>query len=225
MGHNMYNKYTIMIGIYRITSPSNKTYVGQSIDIEKRFKQYKRLACKRQPKLYNSFLKYGVENHIFEILEECFLGELNVKEILWKQKYNTVSEGLNCELFDIGQGPRSFQVKDKISKSMTGKAKTKEHCQNLSLAKRGIPSSRKGKPDLKQKGKPKPGAGNKGQPKIGAGPKKGNKIFNIETGKIYNSIKECMGFENILKKKMFLLLKDPQSNYKYLNKDYWKTKN
>jgi group I intron endonuclease len=214
-----------MIGIYKITSPTNKTYVGQSIDIEKRFKQYKRLACKKQPKLYNSFLKHGVENHIFEILEECSLDKLDIKEIFWKQKYNTISEGLNCELFDIGQGPRSTQVKEKISKSMTGKPKTEEHCKNLSLARRGIPSSRKGKPDLKQKGKPKPGAGGKGQSKIGAGPKSGNKITNIENGKIYDSIKECMDFENISKKKMFLLLKDPQSNYKYVDKNYWKSKN
>jgi group I intron endonuclease len=221
----MYNKHIIMIGIYKITSPTNKIYVGQSIDIEKRFKQYKRLDCKKQPKLYNSFSKHGVENHIFEILEECSLDELNIKEVFWKQKYNTISEGLNCELFDIGQGPRSSQVKDKISKSMTGKTKTEEHCKNLSLAKMGIPSSRKGKPDLKQKGKAKPGAGGKGQPKVGAGPKRGNKIFNVETGKTYNSIKECMDFENISKKRMFLLLKNPQSNYKYLNKDYWKPKN
>jgi group I intron endonuclease len=214
-----------MIGIYKITSPTNKIYVGQSINIEKRFKQYKRLDCKKQPKLYNSLQKHGVDAHIFEILEECSLDELNVKEVFWKQKYNTISEGLNCELFDIGQGPRSTHVKNKISKSMLGKTKTEEHCKNLSIAKTGIPSSRKGKPDLKQKGKPKPGAGGKGQPKVGAGPKRGNQIFNIETGKIYNSIKECMDFEIISKKKMFLLLKDPQSNYKYLNKDYWKPKN
>jgi len=35
-----------MIGIYKITSPSNKVYIGQSINIEKRFKSYKRYDCK-----------------------------------------------------------------------------------------------------------------------------------------------------------------------------------
>jgi group I intron endonuclease len=77
----MYNKHIDMIGIYKITSPTNKTYVGQSINIEKRFKQYERLDCKKQPKLYNSFSKHGVKNHIFEILEECSLDELNTKEV------------------------------------------------------------------------------------------------------------------------------------------------
>lgn len=30
-----------MIGIYKITSPSNRIYIGQSIDIEARWKSYK----------------------------------------------------------------------------------------------------------------------------------------------------------------------------------------
>jgi group I intron endonuclease len=203
------------IGIYKITSPTNKIYIGQSIDIEKRFKQYKRLDCKKQPKLYNSLQKHGVNNHIFEMLEECSLDKLNVKETFWKQKYNTISEGLNCELFDIGQGPRSTQVKDKISKSMLGKPKTKEHCKNLSLAKIGIPSPRKGKPDLKQKGKPKPGAGGKGQPKIGAGPKTGKLIFDTQTKQVFSSIKECIELFGIHKKKMYIILKDPNGRFKY----------
>lgn len=211
----MCNKHINMIGIYKITSPTNKIYVGQSIDIEKRFKQYKRLDCKKQPKLYNSFTKHGVENHIFEILEECSLDKLNSKEVFWKQKYNTIFEGLNCELFDIGQGPRSNQVKDKISKSMAGKTKTEEHCRNLSLAKTGIPSPRKGKPDLKQKGKPKPGAGGKGQPKIGAGPKTGKYILDTQTNQVFSSIKECIKLFGIHKKKMYIILKDPNGRFKY----------
>ena len=153
--------------------------------------------------------------HIFEILEECSLDELNVKEVFWKQKYNTISEGLNCELFDIGQGPRSTQVKDKISKSMTGKTKTEEHCINLSLAKTGIPSPRKGKPDLKQKGKPKPGAGGKGQPKVGAGPKTGKYILDTQTNLIYKSVKECMELFGIHKKKMYIILKQENGRFKY----------
>jgi predicted GIY-YIG superfamily endonuclease len=42
-----------MIGIYKITSPTNKVYIGQSLDIEKRFVNYKGLFCKQQTKLYN----------------------------------------------------------------------------------------------------------------------------------------------------------------------------
>lgn len=64
-------KKEIIIGIYRITSPAGKIYIGQSIDINKRWYDYKCLLCKNQPKLYNSFKKYGVENHKFDIVHIC----------------------------------------------------------------------------------------------------------------------------------------------------------
>ena len=47
-------------GIYKITNPKNKVYIGQSKDIIKRWYYYKTLHCKSQIKLYNSLLKYGV---------------------------------------------------------------------------------------------------------------------------------------------------------------------
>jgi len=60
------------IGIYKITSPSGKVYIGQSIDIELRFKQYSNiLKSIGQRKLYYSFKKYGINSHKFEILETC----------------------------------------------------------------------------------------------------------------------------------------------------------
>lgn len=58
-------------GIYKIISPSNKIYIGQSIDIKRRFRQYREPnRNKKHPKLNNSFLKYGIDNHTFEIIEE-----------------------------------------------------------------------------------------------------------------------------------------------------------
>ena len=57
-----------MIGIYKITSPLGYIYIGQSINIDYRFNVYKKLKCKSQLRIYNSFVKYGVDNHIFEII-------------------------------------------------------------------------------------------------------------------------------------------------------------
>jgi hypothetical protein len=37
-----------MIGIYKIINPKGKTYIGQSINIEKRWNGYKKLHCKGQ---------------------------------------------------------------------------------------------------------------------------------------------------------------------------------
>lgn len=211
-----------MVGIYKITNPNNKVYIGQSVNIKERLKKYKRLNCKRQIKLYNSFLKYGVENHKFEIIEECEKYQLNKREIHWGLFYDVLENGLNLKLGN-GRGSLHSKTKQKISESLLGKKKTKEHCDNLSKAKMGIPSKRKGKPDLKQKGKPKPGAGGKGIPSIGSGPKTGNGILNQKTGIKYKSIKECMDLNKISKRKMFLLLKDDNSDFKYINKNYWKT--
>ena len=72
-----------MIGIYKIQSPVGKIYIGQSTDIKKRWEYYKRLACKKQPKLYNSLNKYGSDNHIFEVIEECNIDQLDEREIYW----------------------------------------------------------------------------------------------------------------------------------------------
>ena len=205
------------IGIYKVVSPKGKTYIGQSINIEERWRKYKKLNCKRQPKLYNSLKRYGWEQHEFEIIEECDVSILDKQEIYWKQYYNSINKGLNCELFDIGQGYRSDNVKKKISNSLKGKKKTIEHCSNLSKAKLGIPSKRKGKTDLKQKGKPKPGAGGKGKSKPGAGPKTGKQIIDVFTGEIFSSVKECRIKFGLQPKKIYIILKDKNGRFKYNN--------
>lgn len=68
-------------GIYKITSLSEKIYIGQSTKIKRRFNTYKNLACKSQTKLYNSLVKHGVGTHIFEVIEECSEDLLNEREI------------------------------------------------------------------------------------------------------------------------------------------------
>ena len=85
-----------MIGIYKITSPSGKIYIGQSQNIEKRKYYYQKKCSKSQPKLHNSILKYGFENHKFEIVEECDVELLNERERFYQDLYNVLSDnGLN----------------------------------------------------------------------------------------------------------------------------------
>jgi len=86
-----------MIGIYKITSPSSKVYVGQSRNIEKRFRDYKYYKGNGQNRLFASFNKYGVTEHLFEVLEECELSMLNIRERYWQEQFDVLSEsGLNC---------------------------------------------------------------------------------------------------------------------------------
>jgi group I intron endonuclease len=70
----------IVCGIYKITSPTNKIYIGKSKNIYIRWQSYKSLNCKTQIKIYNSLKKHGVENHTFEIIHICLLNELNALE-------------------------------------------------------------------------------------------------------------------------------------------------
>jgi len=126
-----------MIGIYKITSPSNKVYIGQSVDLKTRFRKYKYLNCKRQTHLYNSFVKYGYENYVFEILEECSLDQLNKREIYWGLHYNVLGEmGLNCKLGDAN-GKCSEETKKKIGKGNKNKIMSEEARNNISKSLKG----------------------------------------------------------------------------------------
>lgn len=122
-----------MIGIYKITSPSGKIYIGQSVNIFRRFSDYKKLRCKDQPSLYNSFLKYGAENHKFDIIENCLVEELNERERFYQEYYDVIVSGLNCKMVGYGDksGFCSNQTKLKISNSNKGKApmKGRKHSQ------------------------------------------------------------------------------------------------
>lgn len=126
-----------MIGIYKITSPSNKIYIGKSIDLDERKSSYKYEGRRqKQHKLNNSINKYGWENHLFEIIEICEEESLNDREIYWISFYNSVEEGLNLMYGGQG-GKQSQEVKDKKSKSMMGKKCSLETRQKMSESKKG----------------------------------------------------------------------------------------
>lgn len=110
-------------GVYKIISPSNKIYIGQTINLNRRKTEYTRLQCSRQPKLYYSLLKYGWDKHIWEEIE-CDYTKLNELEVELKQevinKYGW-SKALFCELYDSGGGKKSESTKKKIGMSNKGK--------------------------------------------------------------------------------------------------------
>jgi group I intron endonuclease len=111
------------IGIYKITSPNGRIYIGQSINIEKRWSYYKKIKCGQQRKIYNSLKKYGPENHVFEIVEECDIDLLNERELYWGKFFDSLSKNnLNLRL-GKAQGKVSDETKSKISQSNLGKVK------------------------------------------------------------------------------------------------------
>lgn len=132
----------IICGIYKITSPSGRIYIGESKNINKRWKQYKNLKyCKKQRKLYNSLLRYGTENHTFEIVEECSFNDLLCRERHWQDFYDVIGErGLNLKLTECGD------LKQKPSRETLDKLSGENHwTKTKSFSEESIEKMRKAK--------------------------------------------------------------------------------
>lgn len=104
-----------MAGIYCITNKINKKkYIGQSIDLEEREKDYFERGTFPNKHLKNAFKKYGKENFEFEIIKCCKVEYLDRLEKLYirvnhtrnpKQGYNKkIGGNLNKESNNGGKG-------------------------------------------------------------------------------------------------------------------------
>lgn len=110
----------IICGIYGITNLINdKKYIGQSIDIYKRWKDH--IDALEENKHYNVHLQrswnlYGKENFHFSILEECPVEELNQKEMFYVDKFDAYYNGYNQTLG--GDGSVGYQHSETIIEKM-----------------------------------------------------------------------------------------------------------
>ena len=131
--------------IYKITSPKNRIYIGQTIDFKIRIKKYKRLDCCNQKKLFNSFNKYGFDNHKIEILEHCKNSELNDKERYYQDLFTSTNRyGLNIRLTKTSDrsGTFSDESKRKMSLAKIGKKRSPEVRKAISEKMKIIASQR-----------------------------------------------------------------------------------
>ena len=81
-------------GIYKITDLSNnKSYIGQSVNIQRRFLQHLR---KDTIAIDIAINQKGFQNFTFQILEECSKEELNEKEQYWIEYYDSFYNGYNA---------------------------------------------------------------------------------------------------------------------------------
>lgn len=102
----------IMIGIYKWTNKiNNKSYIGQSINIEQRRRQHISTSYYPKSNTYNTIFhqairKYGVDNFTFEIICICNIEELDVLESFYIKKFNTLApNGYN--MTEGGENARS----------------------------------------------------------------------------------------------------------------------
>lgn len=137
-----------MIGIYKITSPTGRVYIGQSLNIKKRISRYKKSDCKGQTRLYRSLKKYGWEKHTFDVIEECSLELLNERERYWQDHYMVTSDkGMNLMLTKTHDrsGHFSSYSRKKMSESAKKRVLTPEEIKkrtqwlvNSNIKRRGI---------------------------------------------------------------------------------------
>jgi len=150
------------IGIYKIINPNGKIYVGQSVSIETRWKEHIQIhEHVSNTKISRSIKKYGPENHIFEVQEECEVNLLNERERYWQEFFEVLGpNGLNLkytktndrsghyseELKDRMRGlKRSEEYREKIKIINTGRIRNDNTKIKMREAKLGKPSNRLGK--------------------------------------------------------------------------------
>lgn len=145
-----------MIGyIYKITNPKGKIYIGQTCNIERRIKEYTRCnkSLKNQRLIYFSLLKYGFENHKFEIIYKFKFNnyeELNNIEIFFILFYNShfyKNENYGLNLSIGGRSPRGHKHSDESKRKISefhknnkwwkGKKHTEETKQKMSQVAKG----------------------------------------------------------------------------------------
>jgi group I intron endonuclease len=115
-----------MVGIYKITNPEGKIYIGLSKNIELRWKSYRSKSGMNKTSTFKLSLdKYKHEDHIFEVIEEVINDNklLRERERYWINYYQSNINGLNDNRGGCGPGSHTSQSKQKISSALKNKPK------------------------------------------------------------------------------------------------------
>lgn len=229
-----------MIGIYIITNLiTGKTYIGQSIDIQRRFHEHRCISHESNRHLKYALAKYGKENFKYEVLEECKEDKLDERERYYieklKPEYNITTGGQDS----LRRFPD--EIKKKISekskeqwKSMSDEAKEVRIKNNLKGPRKGHPVSEKTRQKLREKNLGKKQSREtiekrrktleskklNGYVRTNDANKK--KVICIETGDIYESVKAAAESIGADPSSVTSMLKGRQKSVKGLHFEYLK---
>lgn len=90
-------------GIYMWTSPSGKSYIGQSVDLTKRKNRFiNNQYDKSQKKLKYALNKYNISAWKYQVLEYCEIDRLDEREIYYIKLYDTFIHGYNMTKGGMG---------------------------------------------------------------------------------------------------------------------------
>lgn len=140
-----------MIGVYTISDKKNRIYVGSSSNIRGRFNTHRyhlRKNDHKNPKLQNTWNKYGKEELTLAVLEECEVDNIQEREQYWIDKlspyYNILTEAYSVRGFKHSEEFKAKQrayrhsdeVRKKMSASRKGVPKSPEHRAKIAEAHR-----------------------------------------------------------------------------------------
>lgn len=140
-------------GIYKITSPSGKVYIGQSWNIQRRWIYYKyNYEYSRQFPLMNSILKYGYKSHNFEVVHELPADvEQSVMDRYEQFYMDTYREAgiklLNCKEAGSNGKPSAEAIQRQIA-GQTGKKRSQETKNRISFSNTGVPFTQERKDNI-----------------------------------------------------------------------------
>ena len=129
-------------GIYCIENLVNdKKYIGQSVDIDKRWYEHRRtLRLKQHDNIYlqRAWDKYGEDNFRFYIITICDSERLKDLEIHFITLFNTTDNAYGYNMTNGGEGTSGYkhteEIKKYISEIQTGRNLSEEHIGSIKNA-------------------------------------------------------------------------------------------
>lgn len=112
-----------VIGIYKITSPSGKVYIGQSWNIKNRWADYGKKTTKNQRKLFFSFNKYEKKHHLFEVIHELPSDVDQAILDAYEQLYMDLYRACNVTLLNCREGGSKGRLSDETKKRVSDSLK------------------------------------------------------------------------------------------------------
>lgn len=129
---------------------NGKKYIGKSINLSQRLSRHRRNVTNGVvTKFYNAIRKYGWENFVLGIIEECNKNNIDEKEKFYIKKYKTLDEGYN--MTSGGDGGITWSVPEDIRKKYSERMKTFTHSEEAKLKISKANKGRKWNDEAKKK--------------------------------------------------------------------------
>lgn len=124
--YSVLNNNMSLSGVYMLTSPNGKNYVGQAYNLEYRIKRYTYFDCKHQFALHNAFIKYGWESFKITLLYYTF-DQTNIEYILnqLEEDFIFIHNAMAPDGYNLREGGSNGKMSDtsraRMSKTQTAR--------------------------------------------------------------------------------------------------------